>query len=404
MTVPVATEPPQARSVPVSERVLAPDLARGFALLLVALAHTTGIANGNIPGVDQTPHGLERPYLVVLFLFVHACALPLFSMMFGYGLVQFINRQNSLGVSVGETRRSLLRRHVGLLVLGAAHGILLFVGDVLGAFAIVGLAFTVLVLHRAGWVYRLGLIYLAFATVYVGVMAGLTFAGLARGQGNAQVPVGPDTSAALDSYPAAVLDRLSEWPISTLFLLTTALFALVGAWAARRRVLEEPSKNVRLLRLGFLGGFGLAVVGALPMALLAGDFVTMDAGTAGLAKIAYESAGLFGAVGYVSLFGLVALRLSKRQGATMGAVVGALVALGQRSLSFYLFQSVVWLVLFSSFTLHLGDRTASPTFVAAGCAFGVWLVSLTVAAVMRRHGFRGPVELLIRRFAYTSKR
>lgn len=334
---------------------------------------------------------------------MHACALPLFSMIFGYGLVQFTNRQDALGVAPTQTRRSLLRRHAGMLVLGAVHGIFLFSGDVLGAFAIVGLVFTVVLLRRGPWAQRIGLAYLVFAASAVGVVSALVYTGVAGGSGNALVPVGPDTTTAMADYPASVLERLSEWPQSTLVLLATGLFAMVGVWAARMRVLEEPAQHVRLLRAGLVGGFGLAVIGALPMGLLAGHFAAMDTQTAGLAKVAYEGGGLFGAIGYLSLFGLLSLRLSKgHRNPARTPVVGALVALGQRSLSFYLFQSAVWLVLLSSFTLHLGDRTGSPTGVAAACAFGVWLVSLAAATAMHRHGFRGPVELLIRRFAHTT--
>jgi uncharacterized membrane protein YeiB len=81
-------------------------------------------------------------------------------------------------------------------------------------------------------------------------------------------------------------------------------------------------------------------------------------------------------------------------------VVRALAALGQRSLSGYLFQSVAWLVLVPPFAIALGAHVESPTFAAAGSALAVWLISVAAADLMRRHGYRGPAELLLRRLTY----
>jgi uncharacterized membrane protein YeiB len=81
-------------------------------------------------------------------------------------------------------------------------------------------------------------------------------------------------------------------------------------------------------------------------------------------------------------------------------VVGALTALGRRSLSGYLFQSVAWAVLDWPFMLGLGTATAGPTFAAAASATVVWLVSLVAALVMQRRSYCGPAETLLRRLVY----
>ncbi|GAA3092732.1 putative membrane protein YeiB [Kribbella aluminosa] len=386
-----------AGAVPVGERILAPDLARGFALLLVALAHSTGILNHTVPGVDLEPHGLERVFYLVMFVFVHACALPLFAMLFGYGLVQFQRHQDDRGVPAVTTRAALLRRHLGLFVIGALHGIFLFVGDVLGAFAVVGAVLTVLVLRRGKWVYRVALGYLAFGLVYLAVLAVRVYPSMAAGT-TTDVPAGPDTTAQVSTYAASIADRLTDWPLSTLVLLSTILFAWVGVWAARKRVLEEPQRHGRLLWSGVIAGFGVAIAGALPMALTAAAIAGPSQSLAGDAKHLYEGAGLFGAVGYACVFGLIGRRLARRP--RLSTPARALVALGQRSLTFYLFQSVCWLVLLTHYGLRLGERTGSPAYTALVCAVGVWLVSLVAASLLHRHGWRGPVERLIRWFTH----
>ncbi|RSM79142.1 hypothetical protein DL991_14695 [Amycolatopsis sp. WAC 01375] len=376
-------------SIPTSERVLAPDLARGFALLLVALAHTASVFLGNTPGVDQTPQGLERPYFVALFVLVHACALPLFGMMLGYGIVQFADRQEALGQPWPRTRGVLLRRHAWLLVFGAVDGVLLFSGDVLGAYGVIGMVFTLLLLRRGKGFYRLPVLYLCFGLCYLAVLMYLVISGNTGGA--AAFPSVEDPSFLAPTYGDAVRERLTEWPMTTAILLSSILFVWVGAWAAKKRVLEEP--NRRLLLFGLFGGFGVAIAGALPMGLFAGDYLGMDEETAGLAKLMYEGAGLFGAIGYISLFGLIGMAVGKKR---RGVVVTAISALGQRTLSAYLFQSVAWLILAPPFMLGLGGET----FVAAACGLGVWLLTVVVAYLMHRRSYRGPAEILVRKLAY----
>lgn len=391
--------------LPTSERVLAPDLARGFALLLVALAHAACIFLENTPGVDQTPQGLERPYFVVLFVLVHACALPLFGMMLGYGLVQFADRQEKLGQPWTQTRGVLLRRHAWLLVFSAVDGILLFSGDVLGAYGVIGVVFTLLLLRRGTGFYRIPLLYLGFGLCYVAVQMVLVISGTANDpNGGARVPSPEDASFLAPTYGDAVRERLTEWPLTTAILLPSILFVWVGAWAARRRILEEPEKHRTLLRVGLIGGFGIAIAGALPMGLFTGDYLQLNADTAQFAKTMYESAGMFGAIGYASLFGLIGMALTRKRAANdRGTVVTAISALGQRTLSGYLFQSVAWLILAPSFMLGLGGQADNPTFVAAGCGLGVWLLSVVVAYLMHRKSNRGPAEILIRKLAYRRR-
>jgi uncharacterized membrane protein YeiB len=71
---------------------------------------------------------------------------------------------------------------------------------------------------------------------------------------------------------------------------------------------------------------------------------------------------------------------------------------GQRSLSCYLGQSVLFVALLPAWTLGLGGRLTVAE--AALLAVGVWLVLLVAAVVAARAGYRGPAETLLRRFTY----
>lgn len=73
-------------------------------------------------------------------------------------------------------------------------------------------------------------------------------------------------------------------------------------------------------------------------------------------------------------------------------------ALGQRSMTFYLFQSVVFVLVFYPYGLGLQDDLGLAA--ATGVAALTWLGSLVLADVMRRVRHRGPAEILLRRLAY----
>lgn len=383
-----------------SERALAPDLARGAMLLFIALANSAGAFFASAPGIEPTPHGLERVYNVFMLTSVHARAFPMFAVMFGYGLVQLARRQAGATGSPTVARRVLLRRNTWLFVFGALHAILLYAGDFLGAYGLVGLAFTLVLLRRSDRVHRIAPWYLAFCAVYalaLGIAVIVT-----NGPGRAEVSTSAEDAFRSPDYLSSLLARLSEWPVHTLTLIG-GLFCVVwiGVWAARRRLLEEPGRHLRLLRSAALGGTMLSVAGGLPMGLHSAGVLNVNAAAASWVRSLYEVTGTFGGVGYVALFGLLAHTLSRRTTQPRSnLVVEAVTALGQRSLSGYLLQSVVWAVLAWPFALSLGTTATGPTFVAAGCALGVWLFSLVGAVIMQRRSYRGPAEVLLRRLTY----
>ncbi|MGN9837211.1 DUF418 domain-containing protein [Nonomuraea sp. H19] len=70
-------------------------------------------------------------------------------------------------------------------------------------------------------------------------------------------------------------------------------------------------------------------------------------------------------------------------------------------MTFYLFQSVVWVTLFYPFILDLSDDMIFTS--AFGLAIGIWLLSILLAEGVRMAGYRGPAEVLLRRLSYPSR-
>ncbi len=96
--------------VPTRHRALAPDLARGFMLALIAVANVMIYLHGRPYGLRQhvVQDGLfDRVVTAVVVTFVDARAYPLFGALFGYGLVRIAQRQTGRGFGPSQVRALL---------------------------------------------------------------------------------------------------------------------------------------------------------------------------------------------------------------------------------------------------------------------------------------------------------
>ena len=76
-------------------RYPSPDVARGFMLLLIALANVpfwTGVTRTSAPS-----DAVDTVWLWVRTLFVDGRSYPLFAMLFGFGLATMVNRRIAAG-------------------------------------------------------------------------------------------------------------------------------------------------------------------------------------------------------------------------------------------------------------------------------------------------------------------
>jgi uncharacterized protein len=381
--------PPAIMSTPLRERSLAPDLARGLMLLLIALAHAHMFLAHETTGwrgyaVDGT--ALDRIVAGLQVLFVDGRALPMFAALFGYGLARLADRRQSTGVEAPQAKRLVRRRSAWLLAFGFAHALLLFFGDILAAYGLIGLVFTGLlwsrdhVLIRTAWI---------SAAAHLLVVAALGASAEAAGHAN--------SSPALIADPLeAAAMRLAVWSaLTATFYVVSVLpaFAL-GIWAARRRILDEPGRHLPLLRRTALWGIAIGIAGGLPLMLVDTQLWHPDP-TAAIGLYALHSVtGLAAGLGYAALIALIA----SRPGRARGPIANALAACGQRSLTCYLLQSVAFTALFTPMFGHLGARLGDAA--ASGIAVLIWAATVALAAWMASAGLRGPFEVLLRRLTY----
>ncbi|GAA1146511.1 DUF418 domain-containing protein [Kribbella jejuensis] len=376
------------------ERALAPDLIRGAMLLLIGLANSANFAFAGQPGVESAPHGFERILNFLKLTFVDARAYPVFAVMFGYGLVQLARRQRSAGASTSAVRRVLVKRNAWLIGFGLAHATLLYFGDFLGAYGVVGIVCTLVLINRGDKFHRIVLALWAFMGLETLFVAAKAVASIIGSTGPAHALTNsPNPSLAATSYVGSLVGRLHEYPLHLASVLPFIIIVWLGIWAARKQLLENPAAHKTLLTRVAAVCLGLTFVGGLPLALIGAGWIHVDQAAVDSASLLSHVSGMFGGPGYVALFGLLVARIRKQS-----LPVRAISALGQRSLSGYLFQSVAWMALLAPFTLDL--RFGSTAYTAALVAIGVWIVSVLGAYAMSKRSYRGPAETLLRRLVY----
>ncbi len=371
-----------------ASRSLGPDLARGFLLLFIALANVWGYLYARPTGVGHRPTegaAVDRVVDGLTAFLVDDRSRPMFAILYGFGLAVMATRMAQRGLDAKGVRRILRRRSVGLIALGVAHAGLLFSGDILAPYGATGLIALALVDRRAAvlWRWFAGALVLSTGVMY-GVMYLTT---LEEGEGEQ-----------VTSYLAGAADRLIGSGIGAVvggLMLMFIPHVVVGILIQRAGWLQRPWEHRRPLgRVAAWTAVGNLVLN-LPWALAVARVWAPDDGVEIALSLAHEVSGFAMGFGYVCLFAWLAARWCDRP---RGVVLDGVTAVGERSLTCYLLQSVALAPLLSGWGLGWGEWLG--TAGAAALAIGVWATTVLVALALDRAGRRGPFEVLLRRWAY----
>ena len=395
------------------ERHLFFDLLRGAALLGIALVNVQlmsvpyEIAHGELRlWTDPLNTSVQG---VVRFLF-ESTAFALFSLLFGAGFQRLMQRRaEHPGAGLGTYGR----RIAALAVLGIAHVVLLWFGDVLLLYAgggVVLLAFRKC-RERTLWAWAGGCLVLplvalsGFAALWQGAMA-------ADAQGSAEAWIEAYNAAAWESGQAyieayrhgtfgeIVSARLSEYGFAlwTLPFFGPQIFAamLIGVALERRGVLAEPERHGRFFKRMFWMALPVAVVGKGIYAATLNDIgVIPDAGAfASIAGAVWG--GMAMALVYVGAMRVVRVR------GWAPRLVGHVAAAGRMALTHYLAQSLIATTLFFSYGLGWYGRIN--TWQAVALMIAVYGLQIGVSTWWFRRFTYGPLEALVRRFSYGRSR
>ncbi|MGW3498359.1 DUF418 domain-containing protein [Streptomyces sp. NPDC001020] len=394
------TTPVRRRGVTAAERSPAPDIARGFMLLLIALAHAPMYVTGADPGPVTHPKGGDTLDRTITFLgldLVDNRAYPMFAALFGYGMAMLVLRQRAAGTSGRAAGRLLRRRGLFLVLFGFVHFVLIFPADILAPYGVAALVF--------GWLFLRGDRALgrgiAISAALGAVLAVLLSVAIATEKTD---PATARGTVWAHDYTAALGERLTQVPFASVHILIgwpIPAAILVGAWAARKRYLDDPAAHRTLLTRVAVWGGAVSVLGGVPLALVgAGVWQPGDVAT-GLVTGEHVITGFGGGLAYAALFGLYVARLQDR-GLRPGRVGGALAAVGRRSLTSYLLQSSLLALVLARVAFGVGDHIHATG--AAAIAVAVWLTVVTVAVALERAGRQGPLDALLRRLVYGRTR
>ncbi|MER5674397.1 DUF418 domain-containing protein [Pseudonocardia alni] len=376
------------RDVPVTGRAPAPDLARGAALLLIAVANAHTFVTHRGIGVRTyplDPTGVDAWLAAAQLTLVDGRAYPLFALLFGYGIAGLARRAARAGAGPDQVLALVRRRGGALFAVGAAHAVLLWHGDFVAAYGLIAVVLAPVLVRGSTAV-------LVLTGVAATTLLALLYAPVALTRSDA---ASASPSLVAPDVLSAAVERFGEWLFGNLLISAVGLLgaAVAGVLVARAGWLDAPARHRRTLRRVAAAGIGAGVVGGLPLGLVAAGVWTPSEPVALVVGVLHAVTGYAAGAGYAAAAALVVAR-----GSATRPVAGALVALGRRSLSGYLAQSVVFVGLFPAWTLGLG--AGLPLWAATLCGAGVWLLTVVAAVVARQRGRRGPAEVLLRRLTY----
>ncbi|MQT01450.1 DUF418 domain-containing protein [Streptomyces jumonjinensis] len=392
--IPAGSGPEAApAAAPDRARIVRMDALRGFALLGILLVNITYLASAyhgtglEDPGFDSALDTGVRYATAILF---EAKFFLLFSFLFGYS---FTLQLNSAERAAARFTPRFLRRLTALFVLGVCHAVLLFPGDILTTYAVLGLILLAVRRVQPRTAVRIA--------VALFVLTALGYALLALAQ-HLSGGGGLDPAATADRARAATealrgdagsvigahLRQLPDVVFLLVFFQAPAAFAafLLGLAASRHGVMERLADHEQALRRIQWTGFPVGLAGGAVYAhaslehpgssyqLLA---LGVDVATAPLLAAAYAA----------TVLRLVHPGRARRTAALLAPA-------GRMTLTNYLGQSLICALLFTGYGAALVGRV--PPLPVVGIALALFLCqALASRRWLRRHPY-GPVEWLLR--------
>jgi uncharacterized protein len=389
-----------------SSREPLPDLVRAFALFGIAVVNVDYFAHatmgGVIAGAWDSPADRAAWWTVATLFMLKSYSL--FALMFGVGVAQQMLSAAGDGAGFGGR---YARRLIGLLVLGLFNAALLFYGDILVIYALLG---TLVYLFRdlgaatlRRWAIGLYLVQAAIVLLLWLSTFALTLPEAASTLREALDESAQDTAQRVAGFAApgvlvVAATRFEAWATDLVWMvamqgLGALAFMLYGLHLARSGLLEDTASArwARARRIDLPLGLTLAGVGGW---LMVGSGHELDPSfMGGFALIVIGSP--FSTMGYLGLLAA----WSQRPASPLRAF---LTRAGGGSLTAYLLQGLLLSLVFSGYGLGLVGQLGAAAYIPIGAAAA--LLSVLFVGWWRIRYPLGPVETLLRRWVYLGER
>ena len=287
------------------------------------------------------------------------------------------------------------KRCVALIALGALHFTFLWHGDIIFLYGIFGLLLTFFFFcaDRTLKIWA-GILFLLSSTVIL--LAGILIYLLERyfPEESYQAAIDTELDAVLldGSFLEAIPARLDLWVGSAavgIFLQGGMAFAafLLGLRLARTNFLSSPidkNKNASLMKKGFFLGAPIQIVAAV---ILVRNEQSADPSEA------IHILALFSAFIAAPLLSMFYIGLFRKLVEEKPHLVSWMMSTGKMSLTVYISQSVITLIIFSSWGLGLFQDLQ--TWQVVFLAIGIWLLLVFLSNYWLKRFNQGPLERLV---------
>ncbi|TXR54295.1 DUF418 domain-containing protein [Reinekea thalattae] len=385
------------------QRLPALDSLRGFAVLGILAMNIQSFSMPQAAYINPTAYGdfsgINKLAWLLSHVFFEAKFMAIFAMLFGAGLLIFCQRLEARGENSFPRHAS---RMFWLMLLGIAHGYLLWYGDILFCYAVCGL----LVYSMRHWaasrlmitaILLLGISMLPnlISQATLPLFDSATLAAFSNDWAPDNATITAEINAYRGSWQAQFEQRsqitwymqttalllLFVWRVSALMLIGMALYK-VGVFTRARRFLLHSALG--FFALGFsLVGYGLWFnfehkFDFFHSYLLGGQFNAIGS--------------IFVALGYIHLLlWLMQRGLAKR-------CFKLLANLGRMALSNYILQSLICALLFYGIGLGLFGQVER--WQQWLIVFSLWLLQLMFSHYWLKAFRAGPLEWLWRKLSY----
>ncbi|ABQ88880.1 DUF418 domain-containing protein [Roseiflexus sp. RS-1] len=391
------------------ERIDLLDILRGFALLGILIVNMGIFSFPFIAQITRTPRGdsaLDHATELLIAALATGKFYPLFAFLFGLGMWMQMERIQEAGGSPG---RFMVRRLLVLMGFGLAHALLIWNGDILFVYALVGLAALLFrkvqprtLLIWAGILIAIPII-IGAGFVALGALLSGDASGMAEGMAAMRdLEQRTIETYARGSWGQIFVWRAVEWLITmVIFFLfgnvvqILALF-LIGMYFGKRQIFqrlnEKPASERRLPAGSVCLAVGLIANLALAWQMRVTD---LSSPLAGLWSILTLIAGPVLSYGYLALFVTLTRTDAWRRR------LQPLAAAGRMALSNYITQSIICTLIFYSYGLGLFGQVGA--FIGLVISVTIWLVQLGVSVVWLKRFRFGPLEWAWRSLTYGKR-
>ncbi len=379
------------------ERIEVIDILRGVSILGVILMNMSGYAGYSMEFDGMTT--INRIVALFLRFFVQAKFYTLLSFLFGWGMAIQMERAKSRGRHFVPF---FVRRLLALLLIGLVHAILIWDGDILVTYALLGFPLLLLFRNRS----TNTLLIAAAICILIPVLISTPgpaedfrnwFSRITAHYLQAMLEGRQANVLAQGNYLEAVVHRLKSlrYGYSQAMYWATHVFGmfLLGLYAGRRRVFQNIPQHLPLFRKVMWWGLIVGVVCNLVF--------TAASASPSLAPSAYYDLATRGArtIGgpALCLFYISAIVLLVQRKTGLGQL-SHFASVGRMAMSTYLSQSIVCTLIFYGYGLGLyGNLGPAIAFILS---LVIYRIQISLGAWwLDRYRF-GPAEWLWRSLTY----